>query len=396
MRLEQTWRWFGPNDPTTLQDIKQTGATGIVTALHHLPIGQVWSVDEIQIRMKQIEDADLRWSVVESIPVHEDIKRHSGDYKKWTRNYKLTIQNLGKCGINVLCYNFMPVLDWTRTDLNYPMNDGSTALRFDEVALAAFDLFILNRPGADEQLSPEIIQQAEKYFKKLSEAEKTELTNTILAGLPGSEEGYTLGQFRKILKTYEGITASDLQYNLKFFLKKIVPVAEAAGIRLAIHPDDPAFSLFGLPRVVSTEQDIAGVIGTNESFYNGWTLCTGSFGSNPVNDLAGMVKRLGHHINFVHLRNIKIENHRTFHEADHLDGDINMVAVMKELLSEMDRRNQANRSDIQLPMRPDHGHNMLTELTGNNFPGYSCIGRLRGLAELRGLELGIRDGLAQT
>jgi len=393
MKLEQTWRWFGPDDPITLQDIRQTGATGIVTALHQLPIGQVWSVDEIQKRKKQIEDAGLRWSVVESVPVHEDIKRQSGDYRTWIQNYKLTIQNLGTCDIEVLCYNFMPVLDWTRTDLNFPMPDGSTALRFDDVALAAFDLFILNRAGADENFSSKLIEKAEEYFKKLSETEKTELTNTILSGLPGSEEGYTLDQFREILKTYEGITARDLRNNLKFFLKEIVPVAEAAGVRLAIHPDDPAFSLFGLPRVVSTEQDIAELISINESKNNGWTLCTGSFGSNPANDLAGMVKRLGHHINFVHLRNIKIEEGRTFHEADHLDGDINMVAVMRDLLREMDRRKQENRSDIQLPMRPDHGHNMLTDLSGNNFPGYSCIGRMRGLAELRGLEMGVKDSV---
>ena len=391
MKLEQCWRWFGPSDSTSLNDVKQTGATGVVTALHHLPIGQVWSVEEIQKRKNQIEDAGLRWSVVESVPVHEDIKRQSGNYRTWIQNYKLTIQNLGKCGIHVLCYNFMPVLDWTRTDLNYPMSDGSTGLRFDEVALTAFDLFILNRSGADEQLSQELIEEAETYFKKLNEIQKTELINTILAGLPGSEEGYSLDQFKNILKTYEEITANDLRSNLKFFLKEIVPVAEEAGVRLAIHPDDPAFSLFGLPRVVSIEQDIQELINVNDSYANGWTLCTGSFGSNPQNDVTGMVKRLGHHLNFVHLRNIKIENNRTFHEADHLGGDINMVAVMKGLLKEMERRFKNKRLDIQLPMRPDHGHNMLTDLNANNFPGYSCIGRMRGLAELRGLEIGIKE-----
>ena len=391
MKLEQCLRWFGPSDSTSLNDVKQTGATGVVTALHQLPIGQVWSVEEIQKRKNQIEHAGLRWSVVESVPVPEDIKRQSGNYRTWIQNYKLTIQNLGKCGIHVLCYNFMPVLDWTRTDLNYPMSDGSTGLRFDEVALAAFDLFFLNRPGADLKLSSELIEEAETYFKKLSEIQRTELTNTILAGLPGSEEGYSLDQFKNILKTYEEITANDLRSNLKFFLKEIVPVAEEAGVRLAIHPDDPAFSLFGLPRVVSTEQDIKDLINVSDSYVNGWTLCTGSFGSNTQNDVTGMVKRLGHHINFVHLRNIKIENNRTFYEADHLDGDINMVAVMKELLSEMERRLKYRRLDIQLPMRPDHGHNMLSDLDSNNFPGYSCIGRMRGLAELRGLEIGIKE-----
>lgn len=395
MKLEQTWRWFGPSDPITLQDIKQTGATGIVTALHHLPIGTIWSVEEIQKRRNEIESAELRWSVVESVPVHEDIKRQSGDYGSWIQNYKQTIQNLGKCGVRVVCYNFMPVLDWTRTDLNYPMKDGSTALQFDEIALAAFDLFILKRPGADEQLSTKIIEQAEKYHKELSKSEKKRLTNTILAGLPGSEEGYTLDQFRRILKTYEGITAADLRQNLKEFVKEIAPVAEEAGVRLAIHPDDPAFSLFGLPRVVSTEQDILDFIQINNSFSNGWTLCTGSFGSDPTNDLPGMINRLGHHLNFVHLRNITIESGHTFYEADHLGGDINMAVVMRELLLEMKRRTENDRADINLPMRPDHGHNMLSDLTGNNFPGYSCIGRMRGLAELRGLELGLSEILHQ-
>jgi len=391
MKLKQTWRWFGPNDTTTLQDVKQTGATGIVTALHHLSIGIIWEIEEIIKRKKQIEAAGLQWPVVESIPVHEDIKRQSGNYKKWIDNYKQSIRNLGECGIRVLCYNFMPVLDWTRTDLNYPMPDGSTALRFDEVALAAFDLFILKRPEADKQYSPEIVRKAEKYVEGINDSDKSRLTQTILAGLPGSEEGYTLDQFRNILKSYNGISANDLRKHLKSFLREIVPVAEDAGVRLAIHPDDPPFSLFGLPRVVSTENDVNDIIKTVDSAYNGWTLCTGSFGVNPYNDLVGMIQRLGYRINFVHLRNIKIEFGRTFHEADHLNGDVDMACVMKKLLEEMDQRFNKGRPDFELPMRPDHGHNMLSDLKNNRFPGYSCLGRMRGLAELRGLERGVRE-----
>lgn len=389
MKLKQSWRWFGPEDTTTLSDIKQTGATGIVTALHHLAIGTVWETEEINKRKTQIEKAGMEWSVAESIPVHEDIKRQSGDYKNWIANYKQSIRNLGKCGIPVLCYNFMPVLDWTRTDLNYPMSDGSTALRFDEVVLATFDLFILKRPGADKVFSPEIINKAKQYAEKLDKSKKAHLSRIILAGLPGSGEGYTLDQFRKTLKTYNGISADNLREHLIFFLNEIVPVAEEAGVRLAIHPDDPPFSLFGLPRVVSTENDLLEITNAVYSACNGWTLCTGSFGVNPSNDLEGMIKRLGNRINFVHLRNIRRETGRTFHEADHLNGDVDMAGIMKKLLKEMRDRFHEERTDFELPMRPDHGHNMLSDLKNNQFPGYSCIGRLRGLAELRGLEIGL-------
>jgi len=394
MNLNQTWRWFGPNDTTTLQDVKQTGATGIVTALHHLQIGEIWTKQEILARKKQIEDSGLCWSVAESIPVHEDIKRQSDDYIKWIDHYKRSIRNLGECGIPVLCYNFMPVLDWTRTDINYPMPDGSTALRFDEVAFAAFDLFILNREGADQEFSKELVKKAESYLQTLNSDDKSLLTQTILAGLPGSEYGYTLEEFREILKSYNGISTADLKDHLKFFLREIVPEAEKANLRLAIHPDDPPFSLFGLPRVVSTENDLTDIIKAADSISNGWTLCTGSFGANPFNDLTGMVQRLGQRINFIHLRNIKIESGKTFHEADHLNGDVDMAGVMEELLKEMKHRLEIGRPDFQVPMRPDHGHNMLSDLHTNRYPGYSCIGRMRGLAELRGLETGIKKRMS--
>jgi len=391
MKLKQSWRWFGPDDTTTLSDIKQTGATSIVTALHHLPIGATWMIEDINKRKKLIEGAGMVWTVVESIPVHEDIKRRSGDYKNWIDNYKKSILNLGKCGIHVLCYNFMPVLDWTRTDLSYPMPDGSTALRFDEVECAVFDLYILKRKDADREYSPEIKSNAENYVKKLNKKDKSLLTQTILAGLPGSEEGYSLDQFRDILKTYKGISADNLRNHLKFFLNEIGPVAEEAGVRLAIHPDDPPFSLFGLPRVVSTEDDLAEIINTVDSVYNGWTLCTGSLGVNPLNDLKNMVKRIGHRINFLHLRNIRRESGRSFHEADHLNGDVDMAGILKKILQEMEHRFHEGRQDFELPMRPDHGHNMLSDLKNNRFPGYSCLGRMRGLAELRGLEMGLKS-----
>jgi len=391
MKLKQSWRWFGPDDTTTLADIKQTGASSIVTALHHLPIGATWMIEDINKRKKLIEGAGMEWSIVESIPVHEDIKRRSGDYKNWIDNYKKSILNLGKCGIHVLCYNFMPVLDWTRTDLSYPMPDGSTALRFDEVECAVFDLYILKRKDADREYSPEIKSNAENYVKKLNKKDKSLLTQTILAGLPGSEEGYSLDQFRDILKTYKGISADDLRNHLKFFLNEIGPVADEAGVRLAIHPDDPPFSLFGLPRVVSTEDDLAEIINTVDSVYNGWTLCTGSLGVNPLNDLKNMVKRIGHRINFLHLRNIRRESGRSFHEADHLNGDVDMAGILKKILEEMEHRFHEGRQDFELPMRPDHGHNMLSDLKNNRFPGYSCLGRMRGLAELRGLEMGLKS-----
>jgi mannonate dehydratase len=393
VKLEETWRWYGDNDSITLQDIIQAGATGIVTALHHLPTGEIWSVNEITKRKNQIENSGLRWSVVESIPVHEDIKRQTGNYKTYIENYKASIKNLGTCGIHTVCYNFMPVLDWSRTDLDYIVKDQSTALRFDEIAYAAFDLFILQRQNAEEEYSEEIIQKAESYYKKLDSKKINNLEKTMLAGLPGSEEGYTIDEFKEILRSYDGISARDLQNHLFHFISEIIPAAEEAGVRMAIHPDDPPFPLFGLPRVVSTEQGARELIESYDSEFNGLTFCTGSYGARSDNDLPGMVQRLGHRINFIHLRSVERENGRSFHEANHLEGSMDMAAVMRALIKEQFRRKKEGRTDINIPMRPDHGHRMLDDMMKESAPGYSCIGRLRGLAELRGLELGIRHTL---
>ena len=387
--MKETWRWFGPQDPISLAQVKQAGATGIVTALHHMYRGEAWPLAEVMKRKAEIEAAGLEWSVVESIPVHNSIKLRSGDFRFYVDAWKDSLRAVAQAGVKVVCYNFMPVVDWTRTDLKWALPSTGYALRFDAIDFAAYDIFILARKNAEAQYDGRRVNAARTRFEDMPDARRMNLERTIIAGLPGAEASYTREEFRRQVSEYEGVTEEDLRANLLAFLREIAPVAAELGLRLCIHPDDPPWSLFGLPRVMSTAEDVRAIFGAADVAANGLTFCVGSFGARADNDLEAMVREFAPRIHFAHLRQVRRDEDGSFYEAEHLDGSSDMVGVVRALLEEEARRRREGRADAEIPMRPDHGHLLADDIDKKTNPGYSYVGRLKGLAELRGVARGL-------